>query len=384
MARSGLSGRLGRIREGQKSLSTGDRETAAPDRRGPSRDSISAALERRAAGKKSEPAEETAAQPPIEGWTQSAPLLLERETVMPIPEYRKGFSVWFPLLFPRIRSSLSESIDADGFDERLTFFDLETTGLSHGAGTVAFMAGVGRLIPGPRGKGRSLRLTQLLLQDYPGEAAFLSRFVELVGNSPVLVSFNGKCFDSQILANRFLMNAMRPRFMAEPTMHLDLLFPSRRLWKNELGSCRLSAVEEGILGILRDDDLPGSEAPDAWFEYVREGERGRLSRIGDHNRDDCVSLARLLYSLDAAIEDAEGRAALVRAMELRAGRDYAAATEFLRPLADSGDETALRMLAIDCEHRLGDYETALGCAERLGDEKRAERIRAKAERNGPR
>jgi RNase_H superfamily len=240
---------------------------------------------------------------------------------------------------------------------------------------------VGRLIPGFRGKGRALRLTQLLLQDYPGEAAFLSRFVELVGSSPVLVSFNGKCFDSQILSNRFLMNAMRPKFMAEPAMHLDLLFPSRRLWKSELGSCRLSAVEEGILGILREDDLPGSEAPDAWFEYVREGERGRLSRIGDHNRDDCISLARLLYSLDAAIEDAEGRAALVRAMELRAGRDYAKAAAFLRPLADSGDEAALRMLAIDSEHRLGDYETALDCAERLGDEKRAERIRAKSARN---
>ncbi len=318
-----------------------------------------------------------AAVVPLPGWTLTSPFVFERETLVPGIGGRDYFSLFLPLLFPREREELSSFVRDGGCrltEQSLVFFDLETTGLSHGAGTVAFMAGVARFAE------TGLRIKQILLADYPGEADFLMRFAELAGDNPILVSFNGKCFDSQILFTRFMMNGIKPAFIMQSGMHLDLLFPSRRLWKAEFGSCRLSVLEERILGVIRIGDLPGSEAPDAWFDYVRSGMTGRLLAIGDHNREDCVSLARLLFALDDAIEAGTGRSALIRALDLRSAGDYAGAALLLGPLAELRDPLALRLLAIDAEHRIRDLESALEYAARLGDEKRRTRIQAKLDK----
>lgn len=365
MARSGLSGRLGRIRAAQKK-SGGDDPKNAGKTRGQSECALSA----------------TGTE--IPGWTETAPYLFERETLVDIADYRTIFSPYLPLLFPRERESLASLISGDSApdtDTRLVdtmaFFDLETTGLSHGAGTVAFMAGFAQF----RGEG-SLAVTQLLISDYPGEPAFLSRLADLAASERVLVSFNGKCFDSQILQTRYLMNGMRPFMHTGDYAHLDLLFPSRRLWKAILGSCRMTDVEAGILGMERTDDLPGSEAPDAWFEFLKTGNTERLLAVGDHNLADTVSLARILFALDAAIDEGTGRAALVRALDLRARGEYGEAARFLDALADSGDALASRLLAIDSEHRLGELDRALELALAIGDDARAARIRRKLGERG--
>lgn len=357
MSAARLSGRLARIREAKSRCAPGGTD-------GPGGKSLSGALTAESA---------LGQHPAIRGWSQTAPFLYERTTSIPVSGFRKRFSVHLPLLFPAERAALGTEGLVD--TAPLVFFDLETTGLSRGAGTVAFMAGVARF-----GEEGVLHIDQLLISDFPGEVVFLERLSALVGEKPVLVSFNGKCFDSQVLFNRFLMNGIRPSFLAPGTPHLDLLFPSRRLWKTETGSCRLSALEGRILGINRVDDLPGSEAPDAWFSFLREGEQERLLAVGDHNRDDCFALARLLFALDDAMEEGTGRAALIRSLDLRKRGEYAQAARILRPLAETGDRTACRILAVDCEHRLGDLDRALCLAEAIGDGHRAERIRAKRER----
>lgn len=350
MARSGLAGRLGRIRQAQKNVAIAD--LPVPNKVSANTESpVSVSL-------------------PLPGWTQTDPYLFERETLIEIPGWTKELSPHLPLLFPREREEMRRTGVASKISSSFVFFDLETTGLSHGAGTIAFMAGLARFDPSLD----RLRIFQLLLADYPGEAGFLSRFTELAGEEPVFVSFNGKAFDSQILFNRFAMNGIVSPFIARSPIHLDLLYPSRRVWKNELESCRLSSLEEHILGISREDDLPGSEAPDAWFDYVRSGETERLLAVGDHNRDDCATLPRLLCALDDAIDRGEARAALVRALDLRASGNYGAARDFLEPLARSGDRLALKILSIDAEHRLGDLSLALECARELDDDRRIERI----------
>jgi len=351
MALSRLSGRLSRIREAQRHAVANkpDKETAPV---------TSEALIRA-------------------GWNAGAPYLYERISLVPFPSFRESFSAHLPLLFPRESGELARLIAKSEISASLVFFDLETTGLSHGAGTVAFMAGIANFVSDGTVTGKSLRIHQILLADYPGEATFLARFIELVGTDPIFVSFNGKCFDSQILFTRFMMNGLRPAFIVSPVLHLDLLFPARRLWKKQLGSCRLSVVESEILGIWRTDDLPGSEAPEAWFDFVRSGATDRLVRIGDHNKDDCETLAHLLFALDETIDSASGRGALIRALDLRSRKDYQAAFLFLEPLALQGDSLALRFLAMDCEHRLRDLERALFFAEMLGEENRKRRIQNK-------
>ncbi len=357
MAVSRLSGRLERIRASQKNGATSGELPSLP-RKTPLSNAV------------------PAASVPLTGWEETAPFLFERTSRVALSGFRRDFSPHLPLLFPREREALSEEKVSAQLADSLVFFDLETTGLSHGAGTVAFMAGVARF------EEEELRIHQILLSDYPGEPAFLARFIVLVGENPVFVSFNGKCFDTQILFTRFMMNAFKPSCLSRGVLHLDLLFPSRRLWKKQLGSCRLSIIENEILGVTRVDDLPGSEAPEAWFAYVRSGQTEKLLAIGDHNREDCISLARLLFALDDSIESASGRAALIRALHLRSGKDWEGAALLLETLAAEGDALSLRILAIDAEHRLCNLEKAYFFAEKLGDEKRMRRIQGKIEKSG--
>ncbi|MCG8453138.1 MAG: ribonuclease H-like domain-containing protein [Spirochaetales bacterium] len=169
----------------------------------------------------------------------------------------------------------------------LRFYDLETTGLSGGAGNIAFLIGLGWWTP------QGLQVIQLFLADYPGEPQLLERYQELVdGEDAIQVSFNGKSFDSHVLQARFLLNRMVPFSRRE----LDLLHPSRRLWKEVLPRTDLQTLEREVLGVHRKDDLPGSEAPEAWFTWLK-GEDGPLEEVFRHNAQDIVSLALLLTHL---------------------------------------------------------------------------------------
>jgi uncharacterized protein YprB with RNaseH-like and TPR domain len=180
----------------------------------------------------------------------------------------------------------------------LLFFDLETTGLSGGAGTVAFLAAFGRLVPADPGEKPAylLRVDQYLLLDYPGEPNFLEallpEFRETGGVSPrppLVVSYNGKSFDAQILKTRCVMNGLRP----PASCHADLLHPARRLWRGTLPSCSQGAIETAVLGLDRTGDIPGALAPEIWFSFLRSGGAGGLLAVCDHNLRDVVGLACL-------------------------------------------------------------------------------------------
>ncbi|MDR1096173.1 MAG: ribonuclease H-like domain-containing protein [Spirochaetaceae bacterium] len=193
----------------------------------------------------------------------------------------------------------------------LTFFDLETTGLSGGAGTVAFLAAFGRAAPTGEAD-NALVITQYLLLDYPGEALFLSKCLENL--SGLMVSYNGKSFDSQIIKNRCIMNAVQPPFYH----HADLVHPARYLWKRKIPSCRQRDIEERVLGLDRGDDLPGSFAPDAWFQFLKTGQKDNLLKTCAHNVADIAGLAAI-WNLFAAIAESP----------LAAGQRYNADLEHL-------------------------------------------------------
>jgi uncharacterized protein YprB with RNaseH-like and TPR domain len=170
---------------------------------------------------------------------------------------------------------------------RFTFFDLETTGLSGGTGTMAFLAAFGEITQNlPAGKA-AFTITQYLLLDYPGETRFLQRCLEHL--SSLVITYNGKSFDSQIIKNRCIINALRPPLYP----HADLVHPVRYLWKRKLPSCRQRDIEECVLGLDRGDDLPGSFAPDAWFHFLKSGETDNLLKICAHNITDIVGLAAI-------------------------------------------------------------------------------------------
>jgi uncharacterized protein YprB with RNaseH-like and TPR domain len=175
---------------------------------------------------------------------------------------------------------------------RLLHFDTETTGLAGGTGTRAWMIGAADWLDDGR-----FRLRQLTITTMGAETAMLRTFATWLQPDTVLVSYNGKCYDSPLLKTRF-----RLARLPDPLTglgHLDLLHPVRRRWKGVWANCRLATAERELLGVVREDDLPGSEAPAAWLSYLRGGSAENLRRVLTHNGQDLKSLAGVLLHLAA-------------------------------------------------------------------------------------
>ena len=177
--------------------------------------------------------------------------------------------------------------ETTGKNLRRVYIDTETTGLSGGSGTLAFLAGVAVV------EADAIALSQFLLTRFAAEAPLLAAFAETLSPDDRLLSYNGKSYDLPLLITRFRMQAMAHPFAGLP--HLDLLHPVRRLFSARWADCRLLSLEQNLLGFSRVDDLPGSEAPAAWFSYVRFGQGAQLVKVVAHNRQDIVSLAVQRY-----------------------------------------------------------------------------------------
>ena len=172
---------------------------------------------------------------------------------------------------------------------RVLFLDTETTGLSGGAGTIAFLTGIGYFENG------EFVVEQNLMRDYPEEGPMLARVGERLKNSGLLVTFNGRTFDMPLLSGRFIMQGTRDPNPEIP--HVDLLQCARSAWKIRLRRCSLSALEEQVFGMAREDDLPGSRVPAAFFEYLATGEFSYVEPVLRHNVQDIRSLPMLLAEL---------------------------------------------------------------------------------------
>lgn len=253
-------------------------------------------------------------------------------------------------------------MDADG----ALFLDTETTGLSVGTGTTAFLIGLGWF------EGSSLVTRQIFLRDFSDEGAALAVLHQALRERTFLVTFNGKAFDIGLLATRFIMNRRENPFDGIP--HLDLLFPSRRLLGHRLENCRLCTLEEQVLELRRSGDIPGFEIPGRYFEWLRRRDGRLMEDVFEHNRIDVVSMAALAAHLaDLVREDPGNRRAvredLLAAARLRLDRgDPAGGRRILEHLLDEErGETALEAAkALSLVHkRGGDWLAARDLWERI-------------------
>ena len=291
------------------------------------------------------------------------------------------------------------------------FFDLETTGLSGGAGTQAFLVGCGWFE-----QDGSFATRQFLLTRYADERPMLDTVAAELACAGTLVTFNGKSFDTPMLETRYLFH--RLSWNGRELPHVDVLHPARRFWKRgtggarafEASDCSLVTLEKQELGVRRSGDVPGLEIPRRYFQFVRSGDARPLAAVLQHNRFDLLSLAALTARLlhlarvgpeaakDArealALGDVFARAGLAlracdafgRAVEMtergavsqvvridslralalahRRTRQYAAAAACWRRLVDTPGcpprvlREATEALAVHHEHRDRDLETA--------------------------
>ena len=181
----------------------------------------------------------------------------------------------------------------------IAFIDTETTGLSGGTGTYAFMIGIGRFI------GDDFQMLQLFMRDPAEEPAQLAALEEYLAPAQALVTFNGKTFDLPLLRTRFTTHGLKPSF--SDLAHIDLLHISRRLWRDRLPSRTLGNLEYQILGAQRtEDDVPGWMIPSLYFDYLRSGDARPLRGVFYHNKIDVVSMAALLNCISGLLADPSG------------------------------------------------------------------------------
>lgn len=175
----------------------------------------------------------------------------------------------------------------EGFSmDRALFMDTETTGLSGGAGTLAFLTGLGWVE-----NGRFI-VEQYFLRDYSEEVHMLARIAERMRGRTHMVTFNGKSFDCPLLESRFTLMRMRGDW--RELNQIDLLHPARRVWKLRLERCSLGALEEHVLGVSRDIDIPGAEVPERYFHYLKTHDFAEMTEVIEHNRQDIVTLMLLM------------------------------------------------------------------------------------------
>jgi uncharacterized protein YprB with RNaseH-like and TPR domain len=181
------------------------------------------------------------------------------------------------------RTTSLRDIDA----RRLLFLDTETTGLSGGTGTYVFLVGVAYFCE----SGDELVVRQYFLSDVSAERALLHALNDLFRDFTAVVTFNGKTFDWPLLETRFTYNRLRSVLRDPP--HLDMLGPSRRLWRDRLESCSLETLESQVLGVRRGFDVPGWRIPSLYFQYLRVGHVGHVLPVFEHNEHDLLTLVAL-------------------------------------------------------------------------------------------
>jgi uncharacterized protein YprB with RNaseH-like and TPR domain len=264
--------------------------------------------------------------------------------------------------------------------EKLLFFDLETTGLSGGAGTYAFLAGCAWF-----DEDGAFATRQFMLVRMADERALLASIADEMSGAGALVSFNGKSFDRPLIETRYLYH--RLAWTGATLPHLDMLHVARRFWRRdgapaaatwqgpEESSCSLAALERQLLGHRRKEDVPGFEIPARYFQFIRNGDARPLAPVFEHNRLDLLSLAALTARAAHLARQGPGGARDPReALALgwlyaRAGMDRRAREAYERAVDLSVGRPAthvesLRALAIALR-RARQYDEAAGCWRRI-------------------
>ncbi len=213
------------------------------------------------------------------------------------PDYCHGIA---PILCSTPRSLISQWANDPRLAEiplsKFAFLDTETSGLSGGTGTYAFMVGIARFM------GDQLVLRQFFMRDPSEESAMLEAIAQFLAPAQALVTFNGKAFDAPLLATRFRLHHIP--IPHEGYAHLDLLPLARRLWRDRLESRALKYLEQHILRMSRSsEEVPGYEIPWLYFDYLKSGDARPLAGVFYHNAMDVVAMAALLTHVNDVMEN---------------------------------------------------------------------------------
>lgn len=169
--------------------------------------------------------------------------------------------------------------------EGAVYLDLETCGLSN---ATVFLAGT------MHWNGTDFVVRQYFARDYAEEAALVHGLTAFLAGFETLITYNGKSYDVPFLTDR--ANLHRLAFVPPPR-HVDLLHHARRRWAGEFPNCRLITLELHVCGRRRSGDIPSSEVPGLYHDYVKFGAAHRLIPVFHHNLLDVITMDEILRAL---------------------------------------------------------------------------------------
>lgn len=183
---------------------------------------------------------------------------------------------------------LAETYLLGAFDDHeVLFLDLETMGLRDAP---VFLVGAGY------NAGDSFVAHQFLARSLQEEKAMLLRALDMLKQARVIITYNGRRADLAWLTQRFRRFGIDwPAGIA----HLDLLVLVRQVFGSSLPNCKLSTVEDHLLGIHRQGDLPGRLVPPAYQAFLDSASMSYelIEPILQHNRQDIEALVHLVGRL---------------------------------------------------------------------------------------
>lgn len=262
-------------------------------------------------------------EPPDSRWERLAPAIYWRTVVSPVPEFLQLFREGSPRDGSPRDGSPPQNSPREAFctpeggvsrvspclmpwtrDRTPVFLDVETTGLSGGAGSAAFLVGCAEIHGGELPGTATVHTTQFFLADIAAERRFtghvLARITGENGRTPggpVLVTYNGASFDVPVLRTRAIMTG--ERFPDLP--HLDVLPVTRRLFRRVIGACSLGDVERRVLHTFREQDVPGREVPGIYHQFLRGAPASVLEAVVAHHLADIVNLALFTLYLNRCL-----------------------------------------------------------------------------------
>jgi len=169
--------------------------------------------------------------------------------------------------------------------EDFTILDIETMGLFS---RPIILIGIAKI------SDEDILINQYLLRNIAEEPCALAGFLSRMRENSAFITFNGRNFDIPYIKERLAYYGMKAEF---DVPNFDILYFSRRAWRKKLPNCRLSTLERYLLGVRRENDVPGALVPEFYEAYLRTKNVGPVLPIIEHNKQDLITLTNIFSRL---------------------------------------------------------------------------------------
>ena len=185
--------------------------------------------------------------------------------------------------------------------EDLLFLDIETLGLYDNA---IIIVGIGFF------KNKNFEIHLFFARSLEDEIAICEHLKsDILPNFKCFVSYNGKRFDIPYIANRFLYYFDENPMISEKDTpyeisntkfhHIDLYHICRRRFRGMFERYTLTNIEEQLLNMKRENELPSRMVPICYKKYQKNPNRysGLIKECIEHNYFDVYSMPLILNKL---------------------------------------------------------------------------------------